>query len=381
MGKLLGSIIWVTTLIIGVAICSANAAELSFFDYDRTIFEPKKTNKTAPGIYDSKVILYLIENRPNLLVQIPPDAPREIEVSSLDLKHKMTRINEITEAEESLLAPKDGRIGSLEPVKLSDGTVIIPGLYRVEVPASFKYFRESPAGRNYLLEEFKRAEMLEVEGIGTFRGPHWNHMVQMLSDRESAKQFGIITARGHSTREWQEFFNYLLEKGYIKNLPNMRNIHNINRPEYEKYGMGDGDSVRKIGLLKKIAQELTQIKTSDTDNRLHPNGQEAGKFHSLFFVDDNQRTLDLAYEELRDYAMRRWNVKFIIGNSGPDHEVKRSKRPKTYVISDSGTVRPATDFEAYGEPFHLNDKKFVGAKVFIQPAGVGRANNCSAIFN
>lgn len=376
MGKLLGSIIWVTLLI-----CSANAAELSFFDFDGTIYQPKKNNKRVQGDYDSKIILFLIENRPNLLVQIPANSPREIEVSTLDLTHKMTRINEITELEESLLSPRDGRIGSLDPVTLSDGRVIIPGLYRIEVPASFKYFRESPADRNYLLEEFKRAEKLEIEGKGTFRGPYWNHMTQLLSTPESARQFGIITARGHSTREWQEFFDYLLEKGYIKNLPLMRNIHNINRPEYEKYGMGDADSGRKIGLLKKIIQELTTVKTTEKDNRLHPNGKEAGNFHSVFFVDDNQKTLDLAYEELRDFAMRRWNVKIILSNSGLDHEVKRSKRPKSFVISDNGTVRAATDYEAYGEPVHLNDKKFVGAKSFALPAGVGRVNKCSAIFN
>lgn len=372
MGKLLGAIICAVLFV-----CSANAVELSFMDFDGTIFKPEKFNRNTPGIYGSKVILYRIENRPNLFVEVE-GAPAEVEVSTLDLENKLTKINDVTELEELLLSPKDGRIGSLEKVTLSDGTVIVPGIYRISSPGSFKYFRESPAGRNYLLEVFKNAEELEVKGLGTFKGPFWNHMVNLLSNMDSAKQFGIITARGHSKREWQEFFDYLLEKGYIKFLPNMNNIHNINRPEYEKYGMGDADSVRKVGLLQEIVQELTRAKISETDNRLHPNGKEAGKFHSISFVDDNQKTLELAYDVLKNFSMRRWNVKIILSNAGQDFEVKKSKKPRSFVITDIGTTRPATDYEAYGEPIHQNRNKFVGAKNSV---GLDRSvNNCSSIF-
>ena len=137
MGKLLGALICATFFV-----CSASAVELSVLDFDGTVFEIKKFDKNTPGIYDTKVILYRIENRPNLIVDMPTDLPREIEVSSLDMKHKLTRINEVTEREESILSPKDGHIGSLSEVTLSDGKKIIPGLYRIESPGSFKYFRE-----------------------------------------------------------------------------------------------------------------------------------------------------------------------------------------------------------------------------------------------
>lgn len=373
VGKLLGLLIWAT-----IFSGSAVATELSFFDFDGTIYHPKKTDKSAIGIYDSKFILFQIENRPNLLVDAPV-GPREIEVSASDLEYKLSKINEMTEERESLLSPKEGRIGSLEKVTLSDGTVIIPGLYRIDVPGSFKYYREAPEGRNYLLEGFKRSEELEVKKIGTFRGIFWNHMVNLLSTPASAKQFGIITARGHSQREWKEFFDYLLEKGYIKNLPNMKNIHNINRAEYEQYGMGDGDSKRKVGLLKKIIQEMTKIKFVETDYRLHPNGSKADYYHSITFIDDNQKTLDMAYEELRNYAMRRWKVKIILSNSGLDHEVKKSRRPRSFVIGEDGTIRSATDFEVYGEPLHQNENKFVGARNSeLLSKGV---NSCSRLFN
>lgn len=355
VGKLL-VLIWVT-----FTICSASAAQLFFFDYDGTILLPKKSDKNALGIYDTKVKLFKIHNRPNLLVNLP-DGPEVIEVSASDIKHKLTRINEVTEEEESILSPKDGRIGSLEKVTLSDGSTIVPGLYRIMIPESFEYYRESPEGRNYLLEDFKLAEQLEAKKIGTFKGPFWSHMVNLLSDETSAKQFGLITARGHSSREWKELFDYLLERGYIKYLPDLKNIHNINRPEYEKYGMGDSDTIRKVELLKDIALNLSKKRNTNDDYRLHPNGKDAGFYHSLSFVDDNQKTLQLAYQELRHFATKRMKVKFILSNSGLDHEVKKSRKPRSFVITGDGVARPATDFEIYGEPAHQNQNRFLGAK-------------------
>lgn len=340
---------------------AANAVELFFFDYDGTIVNPKKTSRQNSEIHDTKVVLFRIENRPNLFIDVE-DAPRVIEVSAQDLKHKLTRINEITTEEESLLSPKDGRVGSLEKVTLSDGTVIVPGLYRIIVPESFKYYRESPRGNNYLLNDFKKAELLEAQRIGTFKGPFWSHMVNLLSNEESAKQFGIISARGHSLREWKELFSYLQERGHIKHLPDFKNIHSINRPEYEQYGMGDGDSIRKVGLLKQIILDMSKRKYKESDIRLHPNGQEAVQIHSLSFVDDNQRTLELAYSELRALALRQTNVKIIISNAGLDHEVKKSRKPRSYVLTFDGVVRPATDFEIYGEPAHQNKSRFLGVK-------------------
>ena len=341
---------------------AANAVELFFFDYDGTIVRPNKTDRNASGIYDSKIVLFRLENRPNLYIDIENEE-RVIEVSSHDLKHKLTRINEETNLEESLLAEKDGRLGfSTKRVTLSDGRQIIPGIYRIVVPESFKYYRESPKSRNYLLEDFKKSEELETRKIGTFKGPFWSQMVNLLSNEESAKQFGLITARGHAIREWKEFFEYLKERGYIKYLPDFKNIHNINRPEYEKFGMGDGDSIRKVGLLKQIIAEMSTRKYKESDLRLHPNGEEAVRIHSLSFVDDNQKTLELAYDELRSLALRQTNVKIILSNAGLDHEVTKSRRPRSFVLTYDGVVRPATDFEIYGEPTHQKNSRFVGAK-------------------
>ncbi len=373
VGKLLGAIICVTLLV-----CSASAVELSFMDFDRTIFKPEKFDRNTPGTYGSKVILYRIENRPNFFVEFN-DAPVEIEVSAVDLEHRLTKMNDITKKDELLLAARDGRFGSLDKVTLSDGRVIVPGIYYLNVPASFKYYRESPAGRNYLLEDFKNAEELEARKIGTFKGPYWNHMVNLLSHVDSAKQFGIITARGHSKREWQEFFDYLLTKGYIKFLPDMRHIHNINRPEYEKYGMGDSDSLRKVGLLKQIIMDMSIRKFRDSDYRLHPNGSEAASIHSISFADDNQRTLELAYEELRSLAMRRTPVKIIISSAALDHEVNQSRKPRSYVITDRGLIRPATNFETYGEPVHQNANRFQGAKNSAELER-GLIKTCASLF-
>ena len=105
MGKFLMSLVLVT--FVGTA---ANAVELFFFDYDGTIVRPNKTDRNASGIYDSKIVLFRLENRPNLYIDIENEE-RVIEVSSHDLKHKLTRINEETNLEESLLAEKDGRLG------------------------------------------------------------------------------------------------------------------------------------------------------------------------------------------------------------------------------------------------------------------------------
>jgi len=317
------------------------AHTLVLTDFDDVVLE---TRESFRGTFKTKFKLYRINYRANVLQRIP-DGDEVVDVSPIDLHRMMAYLGK----------------GNLEPgnfpreQRLENGMVIRPGEYMLRSPDSFEYFMEGPRGVNYLLNDFKEAEASDPEM--RWKGPFWDTMVEMLSRSETANQFGIITARGHSREEWEAFFKYLKKRGYIKCLPNLDLIHGVSLPHYDQFGVDHQIATQKTQLLEEVIQSLGTARLENADQRLHPNGKESVKFHYVVFAENNQLTLDSVTRSFQHIARsRRIPVKLGVFNFGNQSEVADTQRPQYAIVQQDGTFRHATEHESIGEPIRVRSR-------------------------
>lgn len=317
---------------LGVFLCvqSSLGVTLILSDFHDTIVETRR-NSSCSGTFETKVILYRIEQLGSVIIP-RVDEPEQVEVTPFELERIRKSLGS----------------GPLEPgaiketVKLSSGKTIHPGYFFIRNPDSYKYFMEAPAGKNYLLRDFKAAELREPkEG---FKGPFWDSMVEILKTKEGAQSFGVISAAGYSEKEWQEFFEYLQSKKYIKHLPNFSLFRSISRPEFDKYSIDWDVPGKKVAIAREFALALRFQSLSDSDVRLAPDGKSKGKYHSILFADDKKETVH-GMSELFFYLSRSQlvsPVKYGIFNAGTN---VRTQRDRFWIVSDTGIARSAVDRE------------------------------------
>lgn len=286
---------------------------LAYFDYDGTTVEHRQSQG---GTHSTTHVLFRVqEGGIHLLAGIQP-GPETIEVSQQDF-HRLL----------PYLAKGHGQPGAINRNStLDDGRVIQPGLYFMRIPETFKYFRESrEPGRNYLLEDFKRAEAKSANG--EFKGRFWEIMRAWCSTKENAERFAILTARGHSDAEWKALFEYWIAKGYINHAPGR--VINLSRPEYDRYGPAGDMPERKSNFLVEQASELARVDLSN------------GKRHTIIVAEDEQRNLERIATRLSALSNSgRFPIEFVLGNAGLRSEIQRSIRPELAVIRPEGSFKP-----------------------------------------
>lgn len=146
---------------------------------------------------------------------------------------------------------------------------------------SFREFRDNDEV-NYFLEDIKYS--LENKLFG----PCWEDFVKSLSNKKTASNMTIITARGHSPRAMYEGMKYLKEHGYIKYLPLMRHIFpvsHINR-QGKALASSKNPSEAKLNII---------IKSLDT---FQAEAEEENKTLSFGFSDDDEKTIKSIKKEL-----------------------------------------------------------------------------------
>lgn len=308
------------------------AATIVMSDFDNTIVE---TREAQDGTFQTPFVLFRIEQRATTL-QDAPRGPAEIHLSPIEFHRNR-----------AYFGKGSGQPGALNrKIELQDGTVVNPGLYYVRNPESFRHFF-STDDRNNPLEDLKAAQSRDAEG--KWKGPFWETMVKILANPESARTFGLITARGHTEKDWVEFFEYLKKTGEIENLPNFRLFHNVSLADYDQFSLTWNTAQQKVGVMREMVQHLGR--TPVTDERLSPDGKTREPYHYLIFVDDNQETLDAAIRVFQQYAQNKTvRVKFGVFNTGNRTEVTASRRPQYAIIKSDGTFRHATPEEILGEP-------------------------------
>lgn len=309
------------------------AEKLVIFDFDGTLVESREEYH---GSFQTPYILYRIDNRSTTL-QNAAEGPEEIEISTSDFQKFRKQFGH-----------GPGRTGQTNyKVRLEDGREIYPGEYFLISPKSFRYFFEGPEGHNYLLENFKTAEQK-----GNWKGLYWPLFEQLLSDEEAAKTVGIMTARGQSKKEWKEFFDYLISKGYLKYPPQLDRVYNVSRDEFGAFNPLGSIAKRKLGLFRVIVEPLIRTRLSENDWVLSPDGDELQQLHSVVYADDDPEIIRLFFDQMQKYAQNKLlDAKFSLLNSGLDIDVANTTHPRQMTFREVGTVRLTTAEELLAEFF------------------------------
>ncbi|MBY0369166.1 hypothetical protein K2X33_00670, partial [bacterium] len=258
----------IASILLGAALAAppAKAVSLTFSDFDNTLIE---TRESAGGTFETPFVLFRIEQRANTL-QSPPSGPAEVLLNPIEFHRN-----------KAYFGKGNGEPGALNrEMTLKDGSKITPGEYYLRNPDSYRYFFSTP-GRNNVLEDLKAAEKRDPEG--KWKAAFWPNMVEQLSNPESAKHFGLITARGHSKQDWEEFFQYLKEQGHIKYLPNFKLFHNVSLADYDQFSLRWNTARQKAGVLAEIVQHLGRL--PNQESRLNPDGDATEPYHYVIFAD------------------------------------------------------------------------------------------------
>lgn len=155
---------------------------------------------------------------------------------------------------------------------------------------SFREFRDC-SKNDYFLRDLKKAIK-----HNTF-APSWKDFVEACSEKETAENTTIITARGQSPETLHRGMKYLQEQGLIKYCPPVKNMFPVSYkglPE-EFVGQADNPSDAKRNIFATL---LDQIELSS----------RSGGNYSIGFSDDDKKTFDVMYNFLKkEVENGRWS--------------------------------------------------------------------------
>lgn len=314
---------------------TAEAKLVVFSDFDGTIVEDRE-HAPFKGTFKTPFVLYRIPQRLST-IQEPLTGPETLEVSPHDFHRMRPHL------------ANGNRPGSNRKYTTHSGVQVVQGEYQSLNPQTFKYFFSDTSGeRNYLLEAFDKAYEGEKDA---WKGGFFPIMQALLSHEETAKTLMIGTARGHSAKDWEGFFQRLKDLEEIKHLPDVAAFHNVSLEGYDRYDITGNITGRKTGLLTDIAWRLGRMVA--TEDRLAPDGKATGKYHYLILVEDHQTTIEAWAKEAQSLARNKRlpnNVKFGIFNFGTKTAIADARRPQFSIVTSDGTFRAATPAELVGEP-------------------------------
>lgn len=354
------------------SVAQAQNKTLILSDFDGIFVEDRAYTlggKKVIGVFNTPVVLFRSLIRGHAHEDVPV-GPEEVEVS-WETYQRLKR--------EHRLARDHGKLGAqnLETEDLN-GNKFRPGNYLFDGLDSLRYYMEAEKGQNHLLRSFKRAEKEAEKGGGrTWKGRFWGVIELLLSHEETAKNFGIITARGHSTEEWKEFFTYLRKQEYIKFLPNFARIYSLSRTEFDILELDHDMADRKAKLVKTLAMALADEPLDTSDLRLSRRG--AGKplesVHTINLIDDTPGMIEAYWKALRTVVTGQLApVKigiFDLGLPEDRYEARRlgisgqayrTPRPRYSIIGADGQPMEASDIEILGESIDL-PKAFRGKQL------------------
>lgn len=325
-------------LMLGASSSGVWAETIVLFDFDGVIVETRADRLEGAVGFPTRFKLFRNFKRATPLQPVP-EGPEVVWATAAEL-----------EAMQFDLSRGDGKPGSLsKEFQLSSGVKIIPGEYHLRTPDSYEEFHEGRGGRNHLLEAFQLAEKTDPSGK-TWKGPAWESMVMLLSTVETARTFGLLSARGHSRDEWAQFFFYLKKKGYIKFLPEMDHVFSVSRPEFDRFDTHYNSVHQKRNLLEQFSLQLARKPLTHLDLRKDSEGRGYQESHYLIFVDDRPEIIEAVAHLFRTLATGRIvPVKFGLFNAGTAEEVKALGRPQFTIVTSYGQYRPALPDEIFGE--------------------------------
>lgn len=295
------------------------AEEWAFFDWDGTIVEHRQSQG---GTYSTPHVLFRVNERGLQIIAKPIPGPQVLEVTHQEFERM-----------ESFLAHGQGALGATvnREVKLSSGLTVQPAFYFIKLPDTFSYFRESTEpNRNYLLEQFKAA--FEASPQGAWKGRLFDTFATWCSTPESASRTLIDTARGHSKKEWDELFDFMIAKGLIKFKPR---VANLSRQEFDIYGPPSDMAMRKKNFL------TTQLAALD---RFPAKPEEP---HRIIIADDDASNHKAKWDVAQAFALRgKTPVVLVVVNVGLKTQIRESEYPEVGIIKTSRNYRGGTFADA-----------------------------------
>jgi hypothetical protein len=303
---------------------------------DTTFFFDRRLYK---GTFQSYVELYQIARRGNLF-QEPLKGPKAIKVTWADFHERLKPFL----AKDS---KTQGQVG--KKITLSDGQVIEPANYYVRDDDSFKYYFEGENGENYLLEDYLAAKKLTKGGNGPWKGKAFGIYQYLLSNKETAKNIGRMTMRGHPKNHWAALDNQMIKDGEINFAPNLKLTFGMTTPEMDEFTHYYDDGERALAK-KAVLEDFIKMKGREPS--------EDGLPHKIIFFEDDPKTIQVVLEVFQKYAQGRFfNIEFGIANLGYESEVEASARPRFYMLNEYGIPRRATEDDIFGDV-----KKTIGKK-------------------
>lgn len=295
-------------------------------DADGTLFQFRHNpDKSLDGTWNTDVRIFRIPERSNLVLKAPT-GPLSILVTQKDL-HRMKNPN---------VNPTIhlGVVGA--EVVLASGVRIQPAEYHIRYPDSFEFYAEARAGsgRNYLIEDFERAEKRALDTGGTWKGKLWDVFVEWCSTAEGAENVTILTARSHSVAEWDAFFEFLRQRGFIKFKPPAKRTVNVSRDEFDVFGPKDDVAARKAGYLEERVLRLSRVPVP------------IGEKHVITVGED-----DVANHKRQDHLFRTIAmgnlapVRLVLVNAGSSTDVRNSGIPEISVYETGGKMNVSSKWE------------------------------------
>ncbi len=309
-------------------------------DYDGTLVSHRISQN---GTHSTPYVLFKVTEKPPVFEVLESSGPIEIEVSAWDFER-------LTQRSGNLLTRRvgPGQIfwGALQSLTLQNGETIVPQHYEFDQPRSFRYFLNHLDPKptvNRILESFKEAEAAPTpegfkpkwEGHLAWQGTFFREMQLMLSNPETAANFGVITARYHPIEHWKALFRHWKKRGYIEYLPNFDLFLNVGDPKYDHLVRDPDPALRKAAVLDEFIRTLIHVPARSSAASESPS-------HRLIVAEDTQRNLEKMVALFKGYAMSPPRatvpVEFAVFNAGTPTEIRDSKIPEFTVIEPTGRL-------------------------------------------
>lgn len=155
-----------------------------------------------------------------------------------------------------------------------------------------------------------------------WQGPSWHALVKALRDPRTAERFYVLTARQHSPEHLLDGFRVLQDKGYIRFLPKLENLHGV--------GGSHLTAERKAELMAEILDAIEATPPS-------PDGARPAAGFSDDTWANHEKMRDALLAAIRARPARWTRVKIVLFYTGIGDV---AHPPEAIVLNPDGTIRP-----------------------------------------
>ncbi len=335
-----------------ISLCfSAEAKYVYIFDFDGTLVDDSRINSSwkTPWILRKVDQVRSSAQINSSLTQ----ATDNIEISAGEYIAHM-----------GLWSVGNGSLGSSKEIKLIKDPylkrpeVIIPGQYYVDPNITYKFYRSSVEGTNYLVTNLYEAKSrIESQRLSPFdfAGPAFPVLQKAMQSAATVGDVHLFTARNQSAEEFQSFFDQLKLFGFLENsrginrrgLLTTPSVHQLQGIESILYGRSLTEG--KKNVVDRIIKLTTNTNSPTTFDYSAENPNEIVSTHTIIVAEDDPSNINVLIHLLTElsHGHSTRNLKLVLMNTAPDFILQRSPFPKNtkWLVFNHGFVRAASENE------------------------------------